>query len=719
MRFLSLISIISATLCLFGCAKAQENEAGLTQFVNPFIGTAPLTDPSQIGYTPPEGWRVWAGLTYPGSSLPNAMVQLSPITEFGSGAGYEYEDTEIIGFTHTNKGHWNLCNIPILPMKRSSEKPFKSTFSHEQEKASPGYYEVYLQDYQVHVKLTSTLRAGVHEYRFENAEDRAVLFDLGKANNGVSDWKISNPSARELEGFQRVGGDKVHFYVKLNQDIETVNVVEEGEREGYVIVDIKDGEDSPIVLQIGLSYVSVANAKDNLEKEVGDKSFEQVHQEAVDTWNELLSHITVKGGTKKEKELFYSSFYRSFLWPALRSDVNGEFTDQTGKVRKEDFRFYTLPSLWDTYRNKVVLMALVAPEVTADVIQSLVVRGEESGFIPTFFHGDHAAPFITGSYRRGIVDFDVDKAYEYLLNNAYKEGGTRPYIKEYMEKGYISDPKVENPHVETKAKAGVSKTLEFAYDDYSLAQFAKEMGDEKHYQDLIKRGQNYRNVFDPSVNFMRGRWENGDWISPFNPEYPYYEYMYREANAWQLSFYVPHDMPGLVELYGGKEAFEQKLDSLFTKPWNPEYIARNVSGFMGQYCQGNQPDHEAPFSYYFVNKPHKSQEIIDRLLKDYFGIGEHGLALSGMDDAGEMSSWYTWTALGLYPLSPADPEYLVTVPVFDEVNWKTAEGKSISIKNPSKGRGLKNVKVNGKLMEGYYIPHELFKTGGEIELLTE
>lgn len=719
MRTLTLIITFVVSLYLLGCANAQENNTDLTQFVNPFIGTAPLTDPSQIGYTPPEGWRVWAGLTYPGSSLPNAMVQLSPITQFGSGAGYEYEDTEIIGFTHTNKGHWNLCNIPILPIQKSSAKPFKSRFNHNQEKASPGYYEVYLKDYSVKVRLTSTLRAGIHEYDFESPNDRAILFDLGKANNGVSDWEISNPSSNVLQGFQRVGGDKVHFYVKLSHEIETINIIEEGKRDGYVTVELKDGEESPVVLQIGLSYVSEANAQENLEKEVAGKSFEAVHQEAIDTWNDLLSHITVKGGTDKEKELFYSSLYRSFLWPALRSDQNGEFTDQTGKIRQEDFRYYTLPSLWDTYRNKVVLLSIVQPEVTADVIQSLVDRGHQTGFIPTFFHGDHAAPFIAGSYRRGIKDFDVKKAYEYLLNNAYKEGGTRPYIQEYIEKGYISDPDVENPHVETKAKAGVSKTLEFAYDDYALAQLAKEMGDEEHFQDLINRGQNYRNVFDPSVNFMRGKLENGDWISPFNPEYPYYEYMYREANAWQLSFYVPHDMPGLVDLYGGKGPFEEKLDSLFTKPWNPEYIARNVSGFMGQYCQGNQPDHEAPFSYYFVDKPEKSQKVIDKLLSDYYGIGEDGLALSGMDDAGEMSSWYTWSAMGLYPLSPADPEYLVTVPVFDQVKWKTAGGKFITINNPARGRNLKGIKVDGKLIDGYFIPHELFQTGGEIELVTE
>jgi predicted alpha-1,2-mannosidase len=490
-----------------------------------------------------------------------------------------------------------------------------------------------------------------------------------------------------------------------------------GKSDGHAIITLEDGE-KPVVLKIGLSFVSVKNAAENLKKEIGDSDLDAIHQKGEHTWEALLSKIQVSGGSEREKQLFYSSFYRSFLWPALRSDANGEFTDDEGNTRNEKFDYYTLPSLWDTYRNKLVLLGLISPKVTNNVIKSLIHKGELKGFIPTFFHGDHAAPFITGSYLRGIKDFDVEKAYGLLLNNAYKEGGTRPYISEYIQKGFISDPQVASPHVETKAKAGVSKTLEYAYDDYSLALLAKALKDTVHYIDLMKRSNNYKNVFDAKTRFMRGRLENGDWIAPFDPQYPYYEYMYREANAWQLSFYAPHDMKGVVQLYGGREAFESKLDSLFTLPWNPRHIARNVSGFMGQYCHGNQPDHEAPFAYYFVDRPEKSQKIIDTLLADYYGIGEHGLALSGMDDAGEMSSWYVFSALGLYPLSPADPEYLVTVPLFDEVRWQLDKGKELLIQNPNKGRKLKGIKVGNTQNEGYFISHELFINGGKIELMT-
>lgn len=716
-----------AVLLLLGSCKTNESTDeislaetpdDLTSLVNPFIGTAPLTNSDSIGYTPPENWRVWAGLTYPGSALPNAMVQLSPITEYGTGAGYEYEDTEILGFTHTNKGHWNLCNIPVLPVSGDASAPFKSSFTHEKENASPGYYEVYLEDYGVNVRLTSTLRGGVHEYTFDNPEDRKILFHLGKANNGVSDWEISLQGDKELRGFQRVGGDKIHFVARINQPITDLETVSQGERDGYALAHLSDGGEK-VLLKIGLSYVSIENAAENLEKEIGASSFGEIHNEAKSTWQELLSTIQVKGGNARQNELFYTSLYRTFLWPALRSDTNGQFTDVNGEVQTADFNYYTNPSFWDTYRNKLVLLTNISPKVTTDVIKSLIDKGEKTGFIPTFFHGDHAAPFIAGAYNRGVRDFDAKKAYQLLLNNAYKEGGSRPHISEYIEKGYISDPDVKNPVVETKAKAGVSKTLEYAYDDYSLALLAKELGDTEHYEDLIRRSGNYKNVFDKSTNFMRGRLENGDWITPFNPEYPYYEYMYREANAWQVSFFAPHDMEGLIELYGSEEKFEEKLDSLFTYKWNPEHIARNVSSFIGQYAHGNQPDHEAPFSYYFVDKPEKSQAILDNILENYYGMGEDGLALSGMDDAGEMSSWYVMSAMGLYSFSPADPEYIVTVPLFEEVRWNIKGSEPLVISKPNAGRDLKEIKVNGQPIDGYFISHDLFKNGGEIDVITD
>lgn len=703
--------------------ESKEELLKPVSYVNPFLGTAPLTDPQFIGYTPPEDWRVWAGLTYPGSSLPNAMVQVSPITEFGSGAGYEYEDTEILGFTMTNKGHWNLCNLPILPLSEGAEYPYKSSFSHQKEKASPAYYEVFLEDYKINTRLTSTLRAAIQEYTFNENGGQRILFDLGKANNRIHDWDISLKGSNTLEGFQNMGRETIYFSAQLNKRVTGLEIIKKGSQEGYSIVSLEAKKVEPIVLKIGVSFVSIQNAAENLEKEIGERSFDQIHGEGEDIWNTFLSQIEVKGSSGKEKELFYSSLYRSFLWPALRSDINGEFTDIKGETRKEDFKYYTIPSLWDTYRNKLVLLALLQPEVTNDVIKSLMDIGELTGYVPTFFHGDHGASFIAGSYFRGVDNFDINKAYQLLLNNAYEENkghnGGRPYLKSYIEKGYIPELRINDPVVETVGSAGVSKTLEYAYDDYALSLLAKELNDSIHFNDLSKRAKNYKNVFDMATHFMRGRLANGDWVSPFNPQYPYYEYMYREANAWQVSFYVPHDMPGLVGLYGGKDAFEQKLDSLFTLPWNPNHIARNVSSFIGQYCHGNQPDHEAPFSYYFVDKPEKSQVIIDTILNDFYGVGKDGLALSGMDDAGEMSSWYVCAAMGLYPLSPADSEYLVSVPLFEEVKWNLKNGNTLIIENPTGGRKLKGFMLNGTKHSGYFVSNDIFNKGGKILLETE
>lgn len=704
-------------LLLTPIAGKSQTETSYTKYVNTFIGTAPLTDPKILGYELPEGWRSWAGLTFPGSSLPNAMVQLSPITEYGSGAGYEYEDTVIYGFTHTNKGHWNLCNIPILPLSNPGSK-FGSTFSHKNEHAAPGFYEVYLDDYDVNVSLTSTLRCGYHQYEYKNNRDRQILFDLAKANNDVSTWHVEQLGSTVLQGYQQTG-ERIYFYAVLNTAIEKLEKKDEGESTGFAVVHLINGSTGPVELKIGLSFVSVENAKENLEQEIDNKSFAEIRNEATEKWENLLSSIQVKGGTDKQKEMLYSCLYRSFLWPALRSDVNGEFTDAKGKIDKADFNYYTEPSLWDTYRNKDVLLGLISPQVTLDVIKSMKDVGDKTGFIPTFFHGDHGASSIVGAYLRGIDNFDVKGTYQILLKNANVAGGARPYIQEYIQKGYISDPDIPNPHVETKAKAGVSKTLEYAYDDYSVAQLAKKLGDTTNYRILMARSKNYKNMFDPTTRFMRGRLENGDWIKNFDPQYPYYEYMYREANAWQVSFFAPHDMKGLIALYGGEKGFESKLDSLFTVPWNPTHIARNVETMIGQYCHGNQPDHEAPFSYHFIGKPEKSQKIIDNILNNLYGIGDDGLALCGMDDAGEMSSWYVFSALGLYPFSATDAEYIVTAPLFDEVKWRTSNGKMLTIKKPEKGRAINTIKVDGKTNRGYFVSHDLFQNGGEIVVATK
>ena len=677
-------------------------QSRLTDDVNPFLGTAPLTNPADIGFNPP--FRVWVGLVFPGASVPNAMVQLSPITRFGSGAGYEYENNVIHAFAHTNKGHWNLCNIPILPVTGDiNPDDFGSGFSHENESAHPGYYQVYLQRYDINAELTSTLRCGYHKYTYKPGEDKKLIVNLAVSNERIRNWKFYQDGPYAIKGFQ-TASEKVYFYAIANQKISRTETLK-GTNSEISVVDFDDSTNPVLEIKLGLSFVSTENAKLNLETELAGKNFDQIKEQASQTWETLLSKIRVDGGTARQRGLFYSCLYRSFLWPALRSDVNGDFLDESGKVVNKSFNYYTLPSLWDDYRNKLVLLGMLSPDITVDVIRSLIDRGEKTGFMPTFFHGDHAAAFIAGSYLRGLRGYDVQSAYHLLLRNATVEGGTRPYISEYMAKGYVSTPNIENPTVETKAKAGVTKTLEYAYDDYAVALLAKQLNDPTNYNLMMARSHNYTNVFDASTGLMRGRLENGDWVKIFNPEFPYYEYMYREANAWESSFFAPQDTMGLISLYKSKDDFEKQLDRLFSIPWNTNYIAYNINCFIGQYCQGNQPDHGFPYLYYFIGKQEKSQAVLDTILDRFYGMGNDGLALCGMDDAGEMSSWYVFNAMGFYPYSPADEDYIVTVPLFERVKIKLNDHGTFTIVKKNHGRKITGMTYDNRELGGFFIAH--------------
>lgn len=696
-------------LLIAGITQAQKP---VTSYVNPFLGTATLWDSIDIGYKPTH--RTWGAEVFPGSSLPNAMVQLTPVTQFRSGSGYQYEDTVIYAFVHTSKGHWNLCHIPMLPATGTfTPTDYKSSYNHKNESASPGYYQVFLERYDVNAELTSTLRCAFHKYTFKNSKDKKLIADLSISNERVRSSEISVESDNIFTGYQQTG-EKMYFYAIANHKIKNIETLKDGKKE-ISVVNFADSS-LPLEIQIGFSFVSIKNAKENLEKEMLGKSFSQVRTEADKTWTVLLSKIKVEGGTERQKGIFYSCLYRSFLWPALRSDINGDFTDESGAVVNKGFHYYTEPSLWDDYRNKLVLLGMLSPGVTEDVIKSLIDKGEKKGFMPTFFHGDHAAPFIAGSYLRGLRNYDVKSAYNLLLRNALIEGGTRPHIAAYIEKGYVPEKDIAYPGIETVANAGVTKTLEYAYDDYAVALLAKELNDTVHYSMLMKRTKNYKNVFDASTGLMRGRLENGEWIKDFDPEFPYYEYMYREANAWQSSFFAPHDPLGLIGLYKSQADFEKKLDLLFSIPWKG-IEAYNFSGFIGQYCHGNQPDHGFPHMYYFVGKQEKAQYYLDSIMNHFYDMGKEKLSYAGMDDAGEMSSWYVFNAMGLYTFSPADPAYLISVPLFDKVEFTLGE-RSFTIIKKNKGRKIKGIQYGNRKITGYSISHDELKQGKKLVITT-
>src|SRR5450759_348611 len=701
-NFISVVFLLFVTTFL----HAQKH---LIDYVNPFLGTATLWDSIDIGYKPTH--RTWGAEVFPGSSLPNAMVQLSPITKFKSGSGYQYEDTVIFAFIHTSKGHWNLCYIPILPFTGNiSPDDYSSPYSNKNESAHPGYYQVFLERYNVNAELTSTLRCAFHKYTFKAGESKKLMVDLSISNERVRSWNIEQGGDNVFKGFQQAG-EKMYFYAVTNHKIKNIDSLKNDTKK-ISVVNFVD-EVKPLEIQLGFSFVSIKNAKENLEKEMLGKSFSQVRKEATDIWDNLLSKIMVSGGTERQQRIFYSCLYRSFLWPALRSDINGDYTDLSGQVVNKGFNYYTEPSLWDDYRNKLVLLGMLFPAVTVDVIKSLIDKGEKTGFMPTFFHGDHAAPFITGSYLKGIRGYDVKSAYNLLLRNANMENKSRPFIIEYINKGYISDPDIPNPKIETKAKAGVTKTLEYAYDDYAVALLAKELGDTANYRMLMKRTSNYKNMFDPSTGLMRGRLDDGSFIKNFDPEFPYYEYMYREANAWQSSFFAPHDVNGLIGLYKSKAEFEKKLDDLFSIPWKGGE-AYNISGFIGQYCHGNQPDHSFPFMYYFVDKREKSQVILDSIMNHFYDLGKDRLAYAGMDDAGEMSSWYVFNAIGIYPFSPADDNFIVSVPLFDKIEITTGDNMPFTIFKKNNGKKIDSITSGDKKIDGYFISYNELKKGKKL-----
>ncbi|MEA4978586.1 MAG: GH92 family glycosyl hydrolase, partial [Petrimonas sp.] len=617
MRKKHIIILAIVSLLTISC----NSEIRLTTYVNPFLGTATLWEPEDLGYVRTWKQRTWGAEVFPGSSLPNAMVQLSPVTQFRSGAGYQYEDSVIYGFAHTNKGHWNLLHIPLLPVTGEvTPGNYASAFSHDNESAHPGYYRIFLETYGIDAELTSTLRCGFHRYTYPKGAKKKLIADMTRSNNRVKDWKIEKVDEYVFTGFQDAEG-KMYFYAISNYPIEDIRALKDDQHEVSLVEFGENrknkgrGKNEPLELKIGFSFVSVENAKMNLEEEMLDKSFNQVRKEADKEWNRLLSKIKVSGGTEREKGIFYSTLYRSFLWPALRSDVNGDFTDERGEVVNEGFHYYTNPSFWDDYRNKLVLLGMLSPDVTTDIIKSITDKGEKKdGYMPTFFHGDHASVFVAGSYLRGITGFDLKRAYKLLLKNATVPGrGGRPYLDEYIERGWIAEKDTTNVPTWDEYKAAVTKTVEYAYDDYATALIAKKLGDEENYSLLIQRSGNYKNLFDPSTGFWRGKIDNGNWIVDFDPYYPYFAYMYREANAWQSLFFAPHDPEGMIALYPSHQAVEQKLDSLFTEPWRG-YEAHNMTGFIGNYCHGNQPSHSIPYTYYFIDKQEKAQCVLDSIM---------------------------------------------------------------------------------------------------------
>ncbi|MES2477111.1 MAG: GH92 family glycosyl hydrolase [Verrucomicrobiota bacterium] len=701
----------AALLCLLS-APAIHAEDPL-ELANPLVGTASLDDPKLLGNAPPPGEEAYSGFTWPGPALPHRNVIVGPInkdlTEAAGNHGiifpYVHARRTMLGFSSPMPG---LTIMPVVgnwnvPPDRSHASPYNK----QTEKASPGYYAVDFPDTGIHCELATTERTGYYRFTFPDTRRGTVLIDLGADTNS----RIEVVGDRTIRGWRGRGGFVAEFskpfgnfgVFRQNQpQLEGARVrrddrIDSGERTisgsyagSFVEFDMKQGEQVEVRIT---SAWNMASAAERLKEE--PTKFDEAHQTARAAWAEKLGLIEIEGGTEKQREMFYSTLYHSLLTPRLISK-KGE-TNRGGVVAEHDR--YTPIALWDTGRNQVALLTLLEPEVKQDILRSHLAMARETGYMHTSFHGDNGVIMYLGDWVRGLP-FDYEAVYEFLRKNATDPNGPRGELAEYLEKGWIHDDFQENgspPRAD--GNAGCDKTLEYAWSDHAMALFAKKLGKEDDYQMFLKRANNYKNVYDASTGFMRGRTRDGSWITPFDPFEPYYNYMFKEASGWQSVWLVPHDVQGLIELMGGRDTFTQRLDTFFSTPYTPKGIARDVTGMLGLYSQGNQPDQHAPYLYCYAGQPWKTQALTRELMRLMYGSDKFGLAFPGMDDQGATAAWYVLSALGFYTVDPSSPNYVIGSPLFEKATIHLGGGKDLVIVaegNSTENPYIQSATLNGK-----------------------
>ena len=458
---------------------------------------------------------------------------------------------------------------------------------------------------------------------------------------------------------------------------------------------------------------SFETAQKQLDEDHSD--FDTVHQHAESLWNAKLNLIEIKGGTEHERELFYSTLYNSLLTPWLLAKKGSVIHQRDGETRLAQYDRYSPIAFWDTGRDQTVLLTLLEPDVKTNILLTHLEMARESGWMHTSFFGDHAVLMYLGDWERGLP-FDYPSVYEYLRKNATDPAGARGNLAEYLKNGWVHDDFVDQPSPPyAGGNAGVDKTLEYSWDDHALALFAKKLGKEDDYRMFLARAYNYTNMFDASTGFMRGRNSDGSWISPYDPEEPYYNYMSKEATGWQNFWLVPHDVQGLINLVGGRDNFQKKLDAFFSTPYHPKGIARDVTGLLGLYCQGNQPDWQTPFFYDYAGQPWKTQKVVRQILAQMFGSDKFGLAYPGMDDQGSMSAWYVFGALGFYPVDPGSPNFIIGTPLFAEATVHLGAGKDLVIQaqnNSDQNCYIQSATLNGQPWDKPWFSYADIAAGG-------
>ncbi len=711
------------------CVSQQpdaETECYATEYVNPFIGTD------------------FTGNTYPGAQAPFGMVQLSPdngLPGWDRISGYFYPDSTIAGFSHTHlsgTGAGDLYDISFMPVTlpyKEADAPLgiHSLFSHDKETASAGYYQVRLKDYDINVELTATERCGIQRYTFPEA-DAAIFLNLRKAMNWdfTNDTRIEVVDSVTIQGYRFSDGwardQHIYFRTRFSKpfasvQLDTAAVIKDGKRIGSSAIarfDFHTSAGEQILVTTAISGVSMEGAARNLAAEAPADDFDKYLAATRKNWNEQLSKVEIKSNDIDEKVKFYTALYHSMLAPTIYSDVDGAYYGPDKQVHQADgWTNYSTFSLWDTYRAAHPLYTYIEPQRVNDMVKSFLAFSEQNGRLPVWnFYGSetdmmigyHAVPVIVDAYLKGIGDFDPKKALAACVATAnideYRGIGL------YKKYGYVPYDVTDHYNSENWS---LSKTLEYAYDDYCIARMAEKLGEKQIADEFYKRSLNYKNVYNSQTTFMQPRNNKGSFIENFSPDD--YTPHICESNGWQYFWSVQQDVDGLINLVGGKERFTQKLDSMFTyNPSADEDLPIFSTGMIGQYAHGNEPSHHVIYLFNAIGQPWKTQKYAAEVMHELYKNTPAGLC--GNEDCGQMSAWYVFSAMGFYPVDPVSGKYEIGTPMYPEMKMHLANGKTFTILAPAVSKEniyIQSVKLDGKPYDKSYITHEQIMNGSIFE----
>ncbi|PIF33593.1 putative alpha-1,2-mannosidase [Flavobacterium sp. 9] len=738
-------------------AQKKIEKKNLIQYVDPMIGTAKM------------------GHTYPGATVPFGSVQLSPETDtiayslngkyngdvYKYCAGYQYEDKTIVGFSHTHfsgTGHSDLGDFLIMPTTGKlqlnpgvASKPlsgYRSAFSHSTEKAEPAYYSVFLEDHKIKAELTATTRVGMHQYTFPKSDEAHIILDL---TSGIYNYDKKNvwtfvrvENDTLITGYRQTNGwartRTVYFAMSFSKPIksygqaaqeksvyrgfwgrfdQTKNFPEMAGQNLKLFFDFNTEEGEKIKIKMALSPVSSAGALENMKKEVPGWDFEKVKKQSQEVWNNELNKIQIETIQKEDLVNFYTSMYHAFLGPTEYMDLDGNYKGLDMNVHKaENFKNYTSYSLWDTYRALHPLFNIVQPARNSDMISSMLAHSDQSvhKMLPIWSHyanenwcmiGYHSVSVVADAIVKGNGNFDKEKALQACINTAkvpYYDG-----LEYYMKMGYVP---------EDKNGSSVSKTLEYAYDDWAIAQAAKKLGKTEVYNEFIERSKNYKNVYDAKTGFMRPKLNDGTFKKEFDPLDTHGQ-GFIEGNSWNYSLYVPQDPAEMIKMMGGNDKFNVRLDSLFSMHLPDKYFENTEDitreGIIGNYVHGNEPSHHVVYLYDWTNSPWKAQDKIRMILKKMYRNGADGLG--GNDDFGQMSAWYIFSSLGFYPVAPGSDEYALGSPLVKKAVFNLENGKNFEVETVNqsdKNVFVSKVLLNGKQLDKPFLKHANVINGGKI-----